>query len=523
MPPVVTLSTQRFRWACLAILLVAGAWRGTMALVLPVIARDGVTFCWYARDLGHGGLNYLRSEGTRQHPLYPAAILAAHGVARALGAHDSAMTWQRCGQVVSWVAGMAVIALVGALTIRLVRRLGLPLDERLAALIAMLWTALLDLHVWLSADAMSDEVHLVFYLGAVLLLLKLDALPAALGCGVLSGLAFLTRPEGAVAALGGVAALLARRRELGLRKLIRPAVALACGFLLCAAPYWCVVGRLSAKKDLRERPPASAAQAAALPSSLAQAGLLAKLERSDVPWYALLPQALYKLFRAGRVLIPLLAIPAVWSLRKRLTDPVLAGWTTCLAGHFGLTLTLLGRYDYLDPRHMLVPVALLTPLAAMFLARGLTLLLDLRRFGLAATVAAVCFLPPAVYALRVPNGPDRYLADAARWLVGRDPEVSTKRLLAGSSPQRIAFYADMHWESWAEKPEEYAVLARQVRRGMPGYLALETGPGFERQGNRELIEKLLHDEQVAAYLGPVEVRPGPDAGSELHLIPLRAP
>ncbi len=529
-----------------------------MALLLPVIARDGVTFCWYARDLGTGGLAYLRSERTRQHPLYPAAILGTRGAARALGARDAPLTWQRSAQVVSWVAGLAVVALVGALTLRLVRRLGLPLDEHLAALVAMLWTALLDLHVWLSADAMSDEVHLAFYLGAVLCSVgplwptvngddrststsptggRRYIGPAALGCGVLSGLAFLTRPEGAVAALGGLAVLLARARELGPCKLVRPAVALAGGFLVCAAPYWCVVGRLSAKKDLLERPPTSsvgpprpASGADGRSTSpaggrryMAQAGLLAKLERVDVPWYALLPQALYKLFRAGRLVLPLLAIPAVWSLRKRLTGPVLAGWTTCLAGHFGLTLILLERYDYLDPRHMLVPVTLLTPLAAMFATRGLTLLLDLRRFGLAAVVAALCFLPPAVYALRVPNGRDRYLADVAQWLVARDPDVVSKRLLAGSSPQRIAFYADMHWESWAEKPEEYAVLARQVRRGGPGYLALETGPGFERQGNRELIERLLHDEHVAAYLGPAEVRPGPDAASEVHLIQLRTP
>jgi hypothetical protein len=537
-PSVVPLNTSRFRWAFVAILLLAGLWRGTMALLLPVIARDGVTFCWYARDLGTGGLAYLQRERTRQHPLYPAAILATHGLARTLGARDGPLTWQHCAQLVSWLAGMVVVALVGAVTVRLVRRLHLPLDERLAALAAMLWTALLDLHVWLSADAMSDEVHLALYLGAVFLLLKLDTLPAALGCGILSGLAFLTRPEGALPALGGLVTLLAHRRELRLRKLARPAVVLTCGFLLCAAPYWCVVGRLSAKKNLFQpkassvcppRPTANADAVSYLTSSpggcryMVQAGLLAKLERLDVPWYALLPQALYKLFRAGRLLIPLLALPALWSLRKQLTGTVLAGWTTCLAGHLGLTLVLLSRYGYLDPRHMLVPIALLTPLAAMFLARGLSLLLDLRSFGLAGAIAGVCFLPPAVYALRVPNGPDRYLADAARWLVAHDPAVASKRLLAGSSPQRLAFYADMRWEPWAEKPEEYAALVRQIRNGGPGYLALEIGPGYERQGNRELAEKLLHDGHLAAYLGPVEVRPGPGPESELRLIELRSP
>jgi hypothetical protein len=487
-----------------------------------------VTFCWYARDLGTSGVGYLRNERARQHPLYPAAILGAHGAARRLGAPESPLTWQRAAQVVSWSAGMATVVLVGLLTARLVRGLSLPLDERLAVLIAMLWTAVLDWHVWLSADAMSDEVHLAFYLGAALLMLKLDTRPAALGCGLLSGLAFLTRPEGAVAALGGLAAICALRREIGRPKLVRQAVILGCGFLLCATPYWLAVGRLSAKKDLLVRPPSAAVRGTGLEPVSALTGWkpvpqLAKLERSDVPWYALLPQALYKLFRAGRVVIPLLAIPAVWSLRRRLGGPALAGWTTCLTGHFGLTLLLLSRYDYLDPRHMLVPVALLTPLAAMFLTRGLSLLLDVRRFGLAATVAAACFLPLAVYALRVPNGRDGYLADAARWLVARDPEISSKRLLAGSSPQRIAFYADMHWEPWAEKPEQYPVLLRQIRNGGAGYLALETGPGFERQGNREMIEKLLHDEQVAACLGPAELRPGADAESKLYLIELREP
>ncbi len=593
MSPAARLSRRSFRWAILSVLVVAGAWRGVTAALLPVISRDGVTFCWYARDLGTEGLDYLRSPHVRQHPLYPTAILGAQRLARALGAADTPWTWQRSGQVVSWAAGMAVIALVGGLTLRLVRRLELPLDERLAALVAMAWAALLDLHVWLSTDTMSDQVHLAFYLGALLLLVRLNRLPAALGCGVLAGLAFLTRPEGALPVLGGIAALAAARRQLGARKLAACAAALAVGFLACAAPYWGTVGRLSPKKEpwqsaagvpVGHAPVASdpslpavarvrrflsrmesspdtevrrytlaadcwasqsatssasipatcrGADSAAMPADhAARAGfgaaglpipsvLLAKLELLDLPWYGLVPHVLYKLLRAGRVVVPLLAILPLLSLRRRLLSPELAGWTTCLVGHLALTLVLLHHYRYLDARHMLVPVTLLIPLAAMLLARMLRLLADVRLYWPAAALLAVCYLPPTAYALRGAGWHDRFLLDAARWLVALDPEVGSKRLLSGSSPQRIAFYANMAWESWAEKPEEYGVLARQLRAGGPGYFAVEIGAGFERAGNRELVEKLLQDEQLASHLGAVHTRPGPDQASELRLIELR--
>jgi hypothetical protein len=168
-----------FPWVVLAILILAGLWRAIMAALLPAISRDGVTFCWYARDLGEQGVAYLRTPAAQQHPLFPALILAVQRPAGWLGAPDTPLTWQRSGQVVCWVAGMAVIGLTGAIAVRLVRRLGLPLDERLAALLAMLMASVLDLNTWLSSDVMSEQVHLALYLAAVLLLLKLEGLPAA--------------------------------------------------------------------------------------------------------------------------------------------------------------------------------------------------------------------------------------------------------------------------------------------------------------------------------------------------------
>jgi len=521
-PPPADRRTRLFYIGVLAVLLLAGVWRLVLAGAMPAVSRDGVTFCWYARDLGTQGSAYLRGPDARQHPLFPVLILAAQRTARALGAADTPLTWQRSGQLVSGLAGLAAVGLVGALTARLVRRLALPLDGRLAAVLAMLLAALLDLNVWLSCDVLSDGPHLVFYLAAGLLLVQLESWRAAAACGLLSGLAFLTRPEGAVPLLAGLVALGAARRQMPPRRLLARAGLLLLGFLVCAVPYWTVVGRFSAKKDVLEMLPTERAVATVADEAQGPSYALGKLELRDVRWYALLPVVLYELMHAGRVVVPLLALPPLLDLRRRLLAYPLAGLSACASGHLALTLVLLGRFDYLSTRHLLVPVMLLTPLAAMLLARVTTLLWQVGWRRVAVLVVAVSVVPSALYALRIPNGQDGYLTDAAAWLTGHDPDIRACRLLSGSSPRRIAFYADMRWEFWAEQPEYYAALTRLITRGGRGYFALEVGPGFERAGNRELLDKLLHDPAVAAYVGLDFVRPGPDARTELHLVELRA-
>ncbi len=540
-------------------MLLAGLWRIVIAVELPAISRDGVVFCWYARDLGRQGVAYLRAPEAQQHPLFPILILGAQRGARLLGASDSPMTWQRSGQAVCWLGGMAVVGLAGALARRLIRRLELPLDEDATVIVAMLVAALLDLNVWLSADVMSDQVHLVFYLAAVWLLLKLDSVPAALGCGLLSGLAFVTRQEGFVPVLAGVVVLGIQGRQIAWRKQGPRVAALVCGFLVCAAPYWSAVGRFTTKKDPRdlfskrevaaresrvEAIQASAVIGGGVPCfgrlphfhvghggpTLQQVPVIgptmAKLETVNLSWYTLLPNAFYTLLRAGRVIVPLLALLPLLNLRKRLLAPALVGLTSCLAGHFLLTLLLLSRYGYLSPRHMLVIAALLVPLAAMFLGRIWQLMRQRGRPWVGGLVVAVCLLPLAAYALRVPNQKDRFLMDASRWLVAHDPDLASKRLLGGSSTRRIAFYADMRWEGWSEDQTDYDGLCGQIRAAGAGYFAIElaargaTANQFERAGNRELVDKLLADAQTTPYLKFVHLQPGPDAG-ELHLFELQ--
>lgn len=527
MPQSPLPSRRLFRMLVLGVLVLAGTWRVIIAAQLPVLSRDGVVFCWFARDLGQQGLALLHTADAQQHPLYPALILSAHEIARHLGVPDSPWTWQRSGQAVAWLAGMVVVGMTGAITWRLVRRLQLPVSEHATTLVAMLLAALLDQNVWLSADVMSDQVHLAFYLGAVWLLLKWDSTPSALGCGLLAGLAFLTRQEGMIPVFGGLAALFVQRRRTRAGTLLLRAAVLLAGFCVCAAPYWAAIGGFSSKKDLRELFQDGSAASRRVDESLAAAGpsdglMEARLETRDLPWYGLLPFAVYKLMRAGRVVVPLLAILPLINLRRRLLGPHLIGVSTCAAGHFSLLLLLIGRYGYLAPRHTLVVVLLLVPLAALLLARLIHLVRQQAGAVWAGLVLLVFLLPPALYAARVPNSKDRFLMSVTRWLTEHDPAVRTKPLLGGRSTSRIAFYADMPWVCWQEDPADLETLRAQLRAATPGYFAIEVaGPRsptdqFERAGNRALLARLLAEPEPGDVLTLVHVEPGPDQ-SALHL------
>jgi len=571
--------------ALVGVLALAGVWRAVMAVALPVISRDGVVFCDYARALGEQGVAYLRTPEARQHPLFPLLILGTQRVARGLGAADTPLTWQRSGQALAWLAGMTVVVLCGVLAGRLVTRLSLPLDRRGTVLLAMLLAAVLDHNIWLSADVMSDQVHLAFYLAAACLLVTLDSGREAAACGLLAGLAFLTRPEGALPAVAGVLALLRSGKAKGWPRTGGQIAALLCGFLICAAPYWATVGRLSGKKDpadwlrtetaksppphasgylsiarldqrmndacrlyddsrfdgalsetrtvVRGRPATGVAgsdrarrrfvNSDSGGADPAKAGIgAARLVTVDLRWYELIPHVLYKVLRAGRVVVPLLAVLPLTNLRRRWWEPGLVGLTTCIAGHFLLLLILLSRYGYLDPRHTLVIVVLLLPFAAMFLGRLIHLARQHKRASLAVLTPAVWLIPLVMYSLRVPNSKDRYLLDATRWLQKWDPSLGDRRLIGGSGVRRIAFYAQMRWERWADDPNDVAALRALLTSGGAGYFAIELDPSgaprrrSERAGNRELLDRLWRDSDVGARVRLVHVQPGPD-GSELRL------
>jgi hypothetical protein len=520
--PNFRISPRRERLLAIVILVLAAAWRIALAAQVPVMSRDGVVFCRYAESLGRQGAAWLRHPDAQQHPLFPALLLGGQRIALALGTPPGPQTWQAAGQVVCCTAGLCVVVLVGALAARLVVLLELPVDDRSARLWAMALAALLDLNLGLSADVMSDQVHLALYLGAVRLALPSWSVWRLALAGLASGLAFLTRQEGFLPAVAAVIALVLAAKSLGWRRATVAAAAVLVAFLAVAGPYWSIVGRFSTKKDpvkWFEEDSTRADQAMpirARDDGDARRGVaLAKLETIDVSWYGASWRVLYGLLRAGRVVVPLLALLPLIDLRQRWLDPRLVLVLACIGGHTAMVTLLLDRYGYLATRHLLVVVALLMPLAAMFVARLAEIAVVRRSWVLGVATAAVALGPLLAYAFRVPNGHERYLRDAARWLA--ENAATGEVVVSGSSGRRIAFYAGVDWRQWGETPEDVAGAVALLRASGRGYFALESGAGFERRGNDALLAALLASQPPGLEIAEARTFDA-DRGAVLHLL-----
>lgn len=511
-------------WNYVILAIVVGfGWRLGLALARPVLARDGVTFCWYAEALGEQGLAYLREPGTEQHPLFPALILGLERLLAAFGAAEGPLLWEWSGQLVALAAGTVVIALSAMLAYDVARRLAVPFPAGRVAVWAAWLAALLPLNTWLSADVMSDQVQLAFYLGAVVLLVRGSARGVLLASGLCAGAAFLTRPEAlSLVIVAGVTLAFTRWYGKWPRRLGGLGAWLA-GFLVLAAPYWVMTGSLSPKKDLGDVLEQEAAVAPVLERGaatdviaggeagllLAQAVVLAKLERLPNDPVSVGLDVAEKLARSTRVVILVLAGVALWHARRRWwRDPLLP-----LVAGFGvhLALAVLLRYEwqYLSPRHLLIAVSLLLPLAALTLA-GVPGFLAARGPRWLGPVIYVFVLVPLVgYSLRVPNGHEDYLRTAAA-LVQSEPvyrRVAEPTLVSGSSPRRIAFYADLEWVAWHEDPELPHVLVRTLREKRPAFWAIETGDGFETRGNAAVLEVVREHSAIGPYLRRVAKLP----------------
>ncbi len=537
-PPAAGGDVAGRRWwlLCGGFLLLSAVWRVVLAALMPCLSRDGANYCWFARDLGREGLALLRADVYDQHPLFPLAILGVQRLLVACGLADSPLLWQRAGQVVACAAGLAVVLLCGLLARALSARLAIGAAAGRVGLIALLLAALLPLNTWLSADVMSDQLHLALYLGGVLAMLSVrQAGPAAL-CGVLAGLAFLTRPEGAavfVAAGMVLAPVIVRERRPAV---LVPLAGLIVGFAAVAGPYVAAIGGLSPKTD-KERVEEFVARDVSsdrelTPPRARGTGLRlvtgrpapdrpqqSALTRRETAWWEAAPVAFYQTLRAGRIVVPLAALPVLWVLRRRLFSEPLLGPAACIAMHFAATALLVHRHGYLDPRHTLVVVGLLIPFAAMALCYAAARL----RPAAGVSLLVVACLPLAVYSLRIPNGVDGFVRRAGEWLADEDPHASQRLLLGGSSQRRIAFYADTRFQPWPENEpapqRRFDALRAHLLGSNPDYFAIEVGRGDELAGNDELLARLLADAAVGPRLREVASFESP-RGVELKLMRL---
>ncbi|MBW2312902.1 MAG: glycosyltransferase family 39 protein [Deltaproteobacteria bacterium] len=235
------LSPRSHALAVVGLAALAVAVRVVVWLRAGAMMNDGPTFIGIARKFAEGA--WQEAFAHAYHPLYP--LLMA-------GVHPWVSDWEKAGVVVSIASSvLAVVFLYDFLR------------RAFGGWVPVVGCLLLAVHPYavpFSADVQSEGLYMAWFLGAVALgwrTLESPRLAPAVGAGVLSGLAYLTRPEGLGVALA-VAVVLA---SLGLRRkrtpssVARSVGAVGLGAVLLAAPYAATLGgdggevRLTRKKS----------------------------------------------------------------------------------------------------------------------------------------------------------------------------------------------------------------------------------------------------------------------------------
>jgi hypothetical protein len=234
--------------ALLALLLVlATGIRAWVVRCTEVPARDSIGFIRYALQLQeHGWAWTVRHQ--HQHPGYPLSILAASLPVRHFLGLDSD-TLQLAAQLASSLAGLLLVVPMYYLGKYL-------LDRR-----AGFWGALLFQCLPASgralSDAISDPLFLLLLAAALALAVRAlrDRRPAGFAlAGAFCGLAYLTRPEGALVLPAAGLALLLGQCVPACRQPWRRALACAASLTLAAlvvgSPYYLTVGRFTNKPNV---------------------------------------------------------------------------------------------------------------------------------------------------------------------------------------------------------------------------------------------------------------------------------
>jgi len=469
--------TTRATWVRLlaVVFLMALPIRLYVAANAAMISRDGVTFIWYAQRLANGPVDQMRVQD--QHPLYPVLVYSAHGAIRVV---QKIIPGFLSDPVVSWpVAAMSVTLVGGLLVVVAGYCLAAVLFDRRVAILAALLAALAAEFCQLSADALSDMPHLALYLfsmAAGIYGVERIRYRWLFAAGILSGLAFLTRPEGAEAAVALTGGLLLVGVKLSVRQRVFGALAVIIGAAMIASPYMMVTGKLVQKKSLDRfvggehtaRVHVGSADPIDMESlrapPLRRAGATGDVGRA-------IGRIAEYWCRSLRVtfLVPVV----IWlMLRRRLP---IASWkgqmvVAAIFLHLLVLILLIVRFDYyrlFSLRHVLILAAMTLPFAAAGLAVVLDQIAKTRRTLLTAAILIVLVGPTLPWMLEARHAEFVGIRRAGEWI--RSQSSSAKIM---TSRHRSAFYADGKWIRPPEEPsaERFAAKARKHR---PDWLVFE--------------------------------------------------
>jgi hypothetical protein len=349
-------------WSLVAILLLlAGGIHAWLMAHTTVAARDSIGYIRFALHLESQPWGEVLKQAD-QHPGYPLAILLVSKPVRQFLGGTTAETMVLSAQLASAIAGTLLVIpmfLLGRLLF----------DRRTGFWAAVLFQCLpVSAHV--IGDAISEATYFLFLATSLLLAAQALRNRSVLGlalCGALAGLAYLTRPEGALAVfavlvvLGGLQ--LWRLSRWPWQTALVGATALLFGALAVGGPYAVTIGRFSPKRTADKIIEfSSLTQMPSSPGTVLQA---------QVPLFAVWltpdPYGEHKVFfweglgavavmigRAFQYIVWLPALVGLWWFRSRLLSSPGALVLLILCGMYTLVLwRMAALVGYVSERHAL--------------------------------------------------------------------------------------------------------------------------------------------------------------------------
>jgi 4-amino-4-deoxy-L-arabinose transferase-like glycosyltransferase len=359
--------------ALVAVLLLAAAGLRAWHLThTEVAARDSVGYIRYAWQLRrHSWLQTIRDPRQQQHPGYPLAVLAVSYPVCALTSASDAEAMQLSAQLASCLASVLLVVPMYLL--------GRDLFGRGAGFWAALVFQCLPASGRVFADGLSEGVFLLCaataLLGAVRAFRRHSPAWFAL-TGLFGGLAYLTRPEGAliVAATGLVllAVQCVRSRRVPWRRFLAGGTALAVAALAVGGPLVAITGKLTPKPTANRvfgQPPEAPLQTA----SATGEGPLFAVWLGDPARLAGFKAVGLEFVKGSHYVLWAPALLGLWWFRDRLR--LFPGaWVPLLVSLaiLGLMWRVASLIGYVSDRHLLLPLLCATLWAAAAVPRCVT-------------------------------------------------------------------------------------------------------------------------------------------------------
>lgn len=381
-----------------------------------VTSRDSIHYIRMAWDISQGRVIHA-IRNSEQHPGYPFWICAVDTVVGPLMPGSLAERYQRSSQVASIIASVALVPVAYMLSRQMFSSWG--------AFLGCLFIQVLPAMARLFADGLSEALFLLLVMSSMLfgyIALRGQKLwPYAL-CGLSGGMAYLVRPEGALFPVAFGLVLFGMTMQRAGAPWLRPAAALALGFLIMAVPFVAIVGKLTSKPTANRVLTADSVSAPVPPDS----PLIASWFTSSSHGMGREAWALWIfLGMLARGTLFVLWLPALLTLifcRNHVwTQPGTIAVVIACTGLEVLLQRVAATMGYLSDRHMIVIVAFAAILAGGGISEFCNRFLGWRRI-LVAGILVLPLLAVGLYRTVEPlHGNRAGFKQAGQWIAANTP------------------------------------------------------------------------------------------------------